>query len=69
MCVRGSEEKVSKMEKCIGDKGLKVNIEKVKVMVCVSEGEVMCSQIDPCGICGKRVTVNLLLCTNSWKVF
>ena len=26
------------MEKCIGDKGLKVNIEKVKVMVCVSEG-------------------------------
>ena len=32
-------------------------------MVCGSEGEVIRSRIDPCGICGKRVTVNLVLCT------
>ena len=32
-------------------------------MVCVSDGEVMRSRIDPHGICGKRVTVNSVLCT------
>ena len=44
-------------------KGLKVNLEKTKVMVCGSEGEEKQSRIDPCGICGKRVNVNLILCT------
>ena len=28
-----------------------------------SEGEVIQSRIDPCGICGKRVTVKSVLCT------
>ena len=32
-------------------------------MVCGSEGEVIWSRIDPCGICGKRMTVNSVLCT------
>ena len=32
-------------------------------MVCGSEGEVIRCRIDPCGICGKRVTVNSVLCT------
>ena len=29
-----------------------------------TEGKVMQSRIDPCEICGKRVTVNTVLCTN-----
>ena len=32
-------------------------------MMCGSEGEVIQSRIDSCGICGKRVTVNSVLCT------
>ena len=32
-------------------------------MVCGSEGKFKWNRIDPCGICGKRVTVNSMLCT------
>ena len=32
-------------------------------MVCGSEGEVIQSRIEPCGICGKGVKVNSVLCT------
>ena len=42
--------------------GLKVNLEKTKVMVCGSEGEVIQSRIDLCRIYGKKVTVNPVLC-------
>ena len=44
-------------------KGLKVNLEKTNAMVCESDGKVIQSKINPCGICGKRVTVNSILCT------
>ena len=44
-------------------KRLKVNLEKTKMMVCGSEGEVIQNRIDPCGICGKSVTVNSVPCT------
>ena len=44
-------------------KGLKVNLEKTKVIGYVSEGELIRSRIDLCGICGKRVTVNSVLRT------
>ena len=40
-----------------------MSLEKRKVMVCGSEGEVTRSRIDPCGTYGKRVTVNSVLCT------
>ena len=43
-------------------KRLKVNLEKTKMMVCGSEGEVIQNRIDPCGICGKSVTVNSVPC-------
>ena len=39
-------------------KGLKVNTRKTKVMVSGSEGELFKSKIDPCGVCGRRVTAN-----------
>ena len=44
-------------------KGLKVNIRKTKTMVSGTEGEVFKSKIDPCGICGRRVMANSVLCT------
>ena len=43
--------------------GLKVNTRKTKVMVSGSEGELFKSKIDPCGVCGRRVMANSVLCT------
>ena len=42
---------------------LKINTRKTKVMVSGSEGEVFKSKIDPCGVCGRRVMANSVLCT------
>ena len=44
-------------------KGLKVNIRKTKLMVSGSEGELFKSKIDPCGVCGRRIMANSVLCT------
>ena len=48
-------------------KGLKVNTRKTKLMVSGS-GELYKSKIDPCGVCGRRVMANSVLCTKcgSW---
>ena len=43
--------------------GLKVNTRKTKVMVSGSEGELFKSKVDPCGVCGRRVMANSVLCT------
>ena len=49
-------------------KSLKVNTKKTKLMVSGSEGELFKSKIDPCGVCGRRVMANSVLCTKcgSW---
>ena len=57
------KERFLQWRSALESKRLKVNFEKTKVMVCGSEGQVIQSRIDPCGICGKRVTVNSVLCT------
>ena len=44
-------------------RGLKVNTKKTKLMVSGSEGELFKSKIDPCGVCGRRVMANSVLCT------
>ena len=44
-------------------KGLKVNTRKTKVVVSGSERELFKSKIDPCGVCGKKVMVNSVLCS------
>ena len=44
-------------------KGMKTNIRKTKIMVSGAEGETVRSKVDPCGICGKRVMSNAVLCT------
>ena len=44
-------------------KGLvKVNLGKTKVVVSGAEGEVPVSKVNPCGICGKQVMANSVLC-------
>jgi len=42
---------------------MKINLLKTKVMVSGSVPEVAKSKIDPCGMCGKRVMTNSVLCT------
>ena len=42
---------------------MKVNIRKAKMMVSGAQGEIVRSKVDPCGICGKRVMSNAVLCT------
>ena len=49
------------------DKELKVNVGKTKMTVSGTEGEIVLSKIDPCGICGKRVGSNAVCCTQCTK--
>ena len=39
-----------------------MNLGKTKVLVSGAEGEKTVSKIDPCGICGKQVMENSVLC-------
>jgi len=40
---------------------MKVNLGKTKVMVSGFKGEIIKSKIDPCGMCGKKVTAGSFL--------
>ena len=62
--MEGLKERFQKWRSTLESKGLKVNLGKTKVIVSGSEGEVIQSKIDPCGICGKRVKANSVLCSN-----
>ena len=44
-----------------------MNLGKTKVVVSGTEGEVSLSKVDPCDICGKRITANSVLCVKCWK--
>ena len=48
-------------------KGMRVTLEKTKLMVSGMEEEVFDSKIDPCGMCGSRVMSNSVLCTACGK--
>ena len=49
------------------DKGLKVNVGKTTMMVSGTEGEIVLSKIDLCGICGKSVGSNAVCCAHCMK--
>ena len=51
--MEGLREKFWKWKEAFESRGLKVKLEKTKVVVSGAEGEVTVSKIDPCGICGK----------------
>ena len=57
------KERFWNWKNALESKGLKVNTRKTKVMVSGSEGELYKSKIDSCGVCGKRVMANSVLCT------
>ena len=43
-------------------KGLKMNISKMKVMRCARNVAPKKAAMDPCSVCGKRVSVNSICC-------
>ena len=51
------------------NKGLKNSTRKIKVMVSRSGGELFKGKVDPCGVCGRRVMANSLLCTKCGNWF
>ena len=65
--MEGLREKFWKWKEAFESKGLKVNLGKTKVAVSGAEGEVTVSKVDPCGICGKGVMANSVLCVKCTK--
>ena len=57
------KERFWNWKNALESKGLKVNTRKTKMMVSGSEGELYKSKIYPCGVCGRRVMANSVLCT------
>ena len=60
--IEGLREKFRKWKEAFESKGMKVNLGKTKLMVSGAEGEVSVSKVHPCGVCGKRVMANAVLC-------
>ena len=56
-------ERFQRWRGALESKGMKVNIRKTKTMVSGAEGEIVRGKVDPCGIFGKRVMSNAVLCT------
>ena len=56
------KERFLNWKDALESEGLKINTRKTKVMVSGSEGELFKSKIDACGVCGRRVMANSVLC-------
>ena len=54
-------KKILKWKKAFDSKELKVNLEKIKVIVSGLKEEILKSSVDPCAKCGKRVRANSML--------
>ena len=65
--MEGLRETFWKWKEAFDSKGLKVNLGKTKVVVSGGEGEMSVSKVDPCGLCGKRVMANSVLCVKCGK--
>ena len=65
--MQGLREKFWKWKESFESKGLKANLGKTKVEVSGAEGEVSVSKVDPCGVCGKLVIANSVLCMKYGK--
>jgi hypothetical protein len=57
------EKKFLEWKRVMESKGLKVNVNKTKIMVGDGIKLVIKSEIDPCSVCGKRVKRNSIRCT------
>ena len=65
--MEGLRDRFWRWKEAFESKGLKVNLGKTKVMVSGMERELLVSKIDPCGMCGKRVGANSVLCVRCGK--
>ena len=65
--MEGLREKFWKWKEAFESRGLKVNLCKTNVVVSGAEGELTVSKVDPCGICGKRIMANSVLCVKCRK--
>ena len=61
--IKDLKERFRNWKDALQSKGLKVNTRRTKVMVSGSEGALFKRKIDPCGVCGRRVMANSVLCT------
>ena len=53
------------MEEWIGEKGMRVNMSKIKVMKCrYGAGQFETTGKDPCGVCRKGVRNNSIYCSS-----
>ena len=66
--MEGLREKFWGWKEAFESKGLKVNLRKTKVVVSGAEGEVSVRKVDPCGICGKRVTGKFSVVCEMWEM-
>ena len=57
------KEKFWNWKDALERRGLKVNTRKTKSNSKLSEGKLFKSKIDPCGVCGRRLMANSVLCT------
>ena len=60
-------ERFQRWRSALEDKGLNVNVGKTKMMVSGTEGKIVLSKTDPCGICGNRVGCNAVCRTQCTK--
>ena len=57
------KDKFWRWKEAFEGKGMRVNLNKTKMMVSGLVEKVTASKIDPCGVCGKRVKVNAVFST------
>ena len=62
------ESQIIRWKATFEGKGLKVNLDKTKVMESGGGGRVVLAKIDPCGVCGKRAKVNCVRCKTCKKL-
>ena len=67
--IEGYRKKSLKWKESFESKGLKVNLGKIKVIVCsgIKNDGMSKSKLDPCGVCSLGVKVNSVVCT-VWQV-
>ena len=62
--MKGSRDNFWRWKEAFEEKGMRVNLDKTEMMMSGLKEKVAASKIGPCGVCGRRVKVNAVFCTN-----
>ena len=65
--IEGSQRKLANWKDLLKTKGLKINNQKTKLIVSSSKDKLPIGKIDPCAVCGKKVTTNSMFCVKYTK--